>query len=137
MPEISSPELIMLYHLGQEDPDGIKVQSVLRSMEISFREIHLEDLGQSVGTLAGLSNPAAAEPVLQEPLGAAMLFVGFSKDRLQEVLARLRDTQAGLTSLKAMLTQHNQAWRFFDLLIELKKERDTIAQMGRAHSPTR
>ena len=127
----------MLYHLGQEDPDGIKVQSVLRSMEISFREIHLEDLGQSVGTLAGLSNPAAAEPVLQEPLGAAMLFVGFSKDRLQEVLARLRDTQAGLTSLKAMLTQHNQAWRFFDLLIELKKERDTIAQMGRAHSPTR
>jgi hypothetical protein len=125
-------ELVLLYGLSASQEDGDKVQSVLREACIPLREINPQEAGMSVGALAGLDAADTCPPMLEPCPQKAMVFCGFSEQRLREALALLRDSGAGASVLKAVLTPKNRDWRFCDLLAELQKERDAFARMMRS-----
>lgn len=125
-------ELVLLFGLSAAHPEGDKVQSVLREADIPQREIQPTEVGMSVGALAGLDAAETCPPMLESYPQSAMVLCGFSEQRLREVLTLLRDSGAGSSVLKAVLTPKNRDWRFCDLVAELQKERDAFARMMRA-----
>jgi hypothetical protein len=125
-------ELVLLYGLSASHTEGDKVQSILREAGISLREIQPQEAGMSVGSLAGLDAADTRPPMLEPFTQSAMILCGFSEQRLREVLILLRDSGAGASVLKAVLTPKNRDWRFCDLLAELQKERDAFARMMRS-----
>lgn len=127
-------ELVLLYGLPASHAEGDLAQRVLRDASIPMREVQPQELGLPVGTLAGLDD-ADNPPKMVEPFPVrAMVFCGFSEQRLREVLTLLRESGIGSSVLKAVLTVKNRDWRFYDLLAELKKEREAFARMVRAGS---
>ena len=127
-------ETVLLYGYGADDPEGQSVQAVFNGLHILCREITQNDIGQSVGILAGLDVPsqaAATQEIAPDRIDKAMVFAGLTEQRLREVLPRLREAKAGTSGLKAMLTAHNQHWRFCDLLLELSKERAAFQQKAK------
>jgi hypothetical protein len=129
-------ELVLLYGLSASHPEGDKVQNVLREADIPLKEIQPPEVGMSVGALAGLDTAATCPPMLETFPQSAMVFCGFSEQRLREALALLRDSAAGSSVLKAVLTPKNRDWRFCDLLKELQKEREAFARMMRTGKET-
>jgi len=129
---MASNELVLLYGLSAAQADGDLVQTALRDAGIPFKEILPQEVGLRVGALAGLDALDACPPMVEPVLLSAMVFCGFSEQRLREVLTLLREKGAGTAGLKAVLTPNNRDWRFCDLLEELKKEREALAQIARA-----
>ncbi len=127
-----SNELALLYGLSASQAQGDLVQMALRDAGIPFKEILPQEIGLRVGALAGLDSLDANPPMVEPVSLSAMLFCGFSEQRLRETLALLRERGASAAVLKAVLTPNNRDWRFCDLLEELKKEREALAQMARA-----
>ncbi len=125
-------ELVLLYGLSASRPEGDRVQAVLREADIPLKEIQAQEAGMSVGALAGLDEAEICPPMLETFPQSAMVFCGFSEQRLREVLALLRDSGVGSSVLKAVLTPKNRDWRFCDLLKELQKEREAFVRMMRA-----
>ena len=125
-------ELVLLYGLSAAHLEGDKVQSVLREADIPLREVNAQEAGMSVGALAGLDASETCPPMLETYPQSAMVFCGFSEQRLREIIALLKDSGAGASVLKAVLTSKNRDWRFCDLLNELQKEREAFARMMRA-----
>ena len=125
-------ELVLLYGLSASQREGDQVHTVLRNADIPFKEVQPQELGIRVGALAGL-DAEEGRPVMVEPFShSAMVFCGFSEQRLREVLSLLREAGSGSSALKAVLTPGNREWRFCDLLAELQKERSAFAKMMRA-----
>ena len=125
-------ELVLLYGLSASQPEGDRVQVILREAEIPLKEIHPQEAGMSVGALAGLDAPETCPPMVAPSHQSAMVFCGFSEQRLREALALLRESGIGSSVLKVVLTPGNRDWRFCDLLEELKKEREAFVRMMRA-----
>ena len=127
-------ELVLLYGLSASLKEGDLIQTVLREAGIPLREVQPQELGLPVGVLAGLDAAENAPPMVEPYTLSAIMFCGFSEQRLREALSLLREAGAGASSLKAVLTPKNRDWRFYDLLAELKKEREAFLRMIRAGS---
>lgn len=124
-------ELALLYGLSASQPEGDKVQTLLRDAEIPFKEVLPQELGLRVGALAGLDTVDSCPPMVEPFPQSTIVFCGLSEQRLREVLALMREKNAGTKCTKAVLTPGNRDWRFCDLLLELAKERDAFARMMR------
>ena len=125
-------ELVLLYGLPASLAEGDLVQNMLREASIPMREVQPQELGLPVGALAGLDAADSTPPMVEPFPISAMVFCGFSEQRLREVLALLRESGIGASVLKAVLTIKNREWRFCDLMAELKKEREAFVKMMRA-----
>ncbi len=125
-------ELVLLYGLSASQLEGDRVQTALRVEGIPLKEIQPQEVGMSVGALAGIDAAETCPPMVEPHTQKAMVFCGFSEQRLREVLALLRESGIGSSILKAVLTPKNRDWRFCDLLEELKKEREAFVRMMRA-----
>ena len=125
-------ELVLLYGLSASQLEGDRVQVALRVEGIPLKEIQPQEVGMSVGALAGLDAAETCPPMVEPCPLSAMVFCGFSEQRLREALTLLRESGVGSSILKAVLTQKNRDWRFCDLLSELKREREAFVRMMRA-----
>lgn len=120
-------ELVLFYTpLLLADPS--RLGSLLEGLGVSLHMVSAQQLGQTVGFLAGLpgcpERPAGAVPSVSEPV---MVFCGFSQERLDQVLDALR-ASGGPSALKAVLTPSNQSWTLARLAGELQSERAEIAK---------
>lgn len=129
-------ELVLLYGLSASIKEGERVQAVLREADIPIKEILPQEACLSAGALAGLDAAEKAPPMVDPFPQSAMVFCGFTEQRLREVLALLKESGVGASVLKAVLTPKNRDWRFCDLLTELHKEREAFARMMRARQDT-
>ena len=128
-------ELVLIYNANTSSLETAVMQETFKKLALPSCRVLPEELGLPVGALAGL-DALAETPFDGEAFGqSAMVFCGLPQQRLREVIAALREAGAGASSLKAVLTEANRDWRFIDLLVELAKERDTIAAMRRRARP--
>lgn len=117
-------EKVLLYRLAQEEENGAKVRRLLRELGMEMIDVAAEQLGWTLGSLAGKTGFAQnkAESISDEtPSDEALVMVGLTDDRIDRVMAGLRDVGAKVR-LKAVLTPTNQHWSFARLLTELSKE---------------
>ena len=129
-----SKEMVLYYQPEQEKQGGngtkaAKLKGVLIRMGIRIRNISSEQMNQTVGYLAGIEGfeetaSEACPPVNEEIL----VMKNFSNRRVDEFLMNLRRAGVPKIQLKAVITDTNCKWRFYDLYEELKQENEAMSK---------
>ena len=125
-----SVETVLYYNPGTPETmkHVAKMKSVLVRMGVRIRNIRPEQTGQTVGFLAGLEGfeelPRPEDlPVIPEEV---LVLKQFSNQRLDELLLNLRKAGVPRIAIKAVLTQKNAAWPFYQLYRELREEHEIM-----------
>ncbi len=139
---------MVLYYTPEKSADDQKLKGVLVRLGIRIRNIAPEQIHQKVGYLAGLpgfeeeaeKEPEARqegeagqpEPHPEENSAAAripekmLVLHGFGERKLNEMLNQFRKAKVPPIALKAVLTEHNCGWSFYELYQELCQEHEKM-----------
>ena len=128
-------EAVLYYNPGNAPKPGL-MKSVLVRMGVRIKNISQEQLGETVGSLLGITEEPPAEERPEEnnqkrtgPLEEQLLVLyRFSESRLDQLLYGLRKAGVPKIELKAVVTEQNSRWTLYDLYEELKKEREALAE---------
>ncbi|MFQ8689532.1 MAG: DUF3783 domain-containing protein [Blautia sp.] len=114
----------VLYYTPKKNRHTNKLKAVLIQMGIRIRNVTPDQFGQKVGYLAGMEGYGDASiqegdiDIPQEIL----VMKGFSERRMDELLLRLRKRGIPRISLKAVVTDTNADWSFYQLYREISEE---------------
>lgn len=139
---------MVLYYTPEKSADDQKLKGVLVRLGIRIRNITPEQIQQKVGYLAGLPGfeeetekepeacleRAAGQPETpqEESSGASripekmLVLYGFGERKLNEMLNQFRKAKVPPIALKAVLTEHNCGWSFYELYQELRQEHEKM-----------
>jgi hypothetical protein len=124
-------ELVLYYQPEVEkqtgnDSKAAKLKTVLIRMGIRIRNISSDQMNQTVGYLAGIEgfDETAFEEIL--------VMKNFSNRRVDELLLNLRRAGVPKVQLKAVVTDTNCKWRFYDLYEELKEENEAMSKIPKS-----
>lgn len=129
-------EMVLYYQPEKDrqtgnDTKAAKLKAVLVRMGIRIKNISPDQAGQTVGYLAGIDGFEEVEqeecPYVEEEI---LVMKNFSNRRIDELLLNLRRAGVPKVELKAVITDTNSSWKFYDLYLELKKEHDTMSGTG-------
>ena len=122
-------------------PDPVLFSSARKAFAVQgvrVRPVSPEQTGETVWHLFGLKGFAAREDgaaVPAAPAEPALVLSGFSRQRLDALLAALKRSGVPFIAHKAMLTPTNVSWTFAQLCEELSREhRAVTGGAGSAHS---
>lgn len=122
---------MVLYYAPTPTPNTAKLKGVLVRMGIRIKNIGPEQVTQQIGALVGMEGyqeavmPACiALPVIEEEMLVMHRFTG---RRLDELLAALRKADVPRINLKAVVTESNCDWSFYELYQELKREHEAMS----------
>ncbi len=127
-------EMVLYYHPDTSDKTRL-LKGVLVRMGIRIKNIAPSQINETVGTLAGLPGFRAENALeVQEKETEALPFIpeemlvlhGFSSRRLDELLGQLRKAKVPPIALKAVLTESNCKWSFYELYQEIKAEHEKM-----------
>lgn len=125
---------MVLYYTPQQSPKVTKLKGVLVRMGIRIKNITPDQVGQKVGYLAGLegyeaeeTDPDAVLPVIGEEV---LVMHRFTSRRIDELLLSLRKAGVSKIELKAIVTESNCPWSFYQLYEELKEEHAKMQGTG-------
>jgi hypothetical protein len=131
-------ELVLYYQPEEDKQSGndtkaAKLKAVLIRMGIRIRNISSDQMNQTVGYLAGMDGFSetafeACPPVEEE----IFVMKNFSNRRVDELLLNLRRAGVPKVQLKAVITDTNSKWRFYDLYEELKQEHDAMSKIPKS-----
>ncbi len=121
---------MVLYYTPAPLPHVPKLKAVLVQMGVRIKNISSEQTGQTVGFLAGVPGyesgavVADALPIPEEIL----VMKNFSSSRIDQLLLALRKAGVPKIALKAIVTESNCPWTFYQLYEELKEEHEAMSQ---------
>ncbi|WP_283609076.1 DUF3783 domain-containing protein [Faecalispora anaeroviscerum] len=118
-------EVVLLYRLTEDTELGKSAIEAFSRAGIPCRPVTQEQLGETVGALASAS-PEGKSYDGEIPERSAMVFSGFTSNRLDQVLNRLHTVDPRNQAMKAVVTDTNRTWSFEELLHELSREREAI-----------
>lgn len=125
---------MVLYYTPQQSPKVTKLKGVLVRMGVRIKNITPDQVGQKVGYLAGLegyeaeeTDPDAVLPVIGEEV---LVMHRFTSRRIDELLLNLRKAGVSKIELKAIVTESNCPWSFYQLYEELKEEHAKMQGTG-------
>ena len=125
-------EMVLYYCPEKEGQKGnntrvAKLKAVLVQMGIRIKNISLDQTNQTIGYLAGFEGfeerPAGEYQVVEEEI---LVMKNFTSRRIDELLMNLKRSGVSKIALKAVITDTNSKWSFYDLYQELKKEHETM-----------
>lgn len=125
----------VLYYSPEKGDRARRVKSVLVRMGVRIRNIGPEQLGEQVGYLAGMDGflsceeRGTASDSINEIGEEVLVLHHFTERRLDELLRGLRRADASV-ALKAIVTESNCGWSFYELYEEISKEHALMSQGG-------
>lgn len=134
---MAAKEMVLYYQPEGEKQAGntsnaAKMKGVLIRMGVRIKNVTAEQVGQTVGFLAGYEGFEETKAAGDETLpviGEEMLVMkNFTNRRIDELLAGLRRAGVPKINLKAVITETNCGWTFYALYEELKKEHEAMAE---------
>lgn len=139
----------VLYYNSKDPAKSRIVKSVLIRLGIRIRNITSDQVKETIGYLVGLEGFEACsietgEGVTENDDGSeaedtkdafsiteeVMVLHHFSERRLDQLLREMRKMKASV-ALKAIVTESNCSWSFYELYEELKKERAAMNSASR------
>ena len=131
---MSAKKEMVLYYCPEKDSQKgndtriARLKAVLVRMGIRIKNISPDQTDQTIGWLAGLDGfeeqPAEECPVVEEEV---LIMKNFSSRRIDELLMNLKRSGVSKIALKAVITDTNSKWSFYELYQELKKEYETMS----------
>ncbi|MDR0922799.1 MAG: DUF3783 domain-containing protein [Hungatella sp.] len=130
-------EMVLYYQPEKDRQSGnntkaAKLKAVLVRMGIRIKNISPDQVNQTVGYLAGFDGFEEREqmecPDLEEEI---LVMKNFSSRRIDELLSNLRRAGVPKIDLKAVITDTNCKWKFYDLYLELKEEHDAMSSANK------
>lgn len=123
---------MVLYYTPEQSPKVAKLKGVLVRMGVRIKNITPDQVTQQVGYLAGLDGYKAQEwpegeelPVIGEEV---LVMHRFGSRRIDELLLNLRKAGVPKIELKAIVTESNCPWTFYQLYEELKEEHEKMQE---------
>ena len=140
---------MVLYYNPDQSPYAAKLKGVLVRMGIRIKNITPEQTGELVGTLAGMPGFAEGEELWKQAIAQKeskklaenegdqntadqssipqipeeiLVMKNFTGRRIDELLLNLRKAGVPKIALKAVITEQNSRWTFYQLYEEIKKE---------------
>ncbi|MCC8050489.1 MAG: DUF3783 domain-containing protein [Clostridiales bacterium] len=141
----------VLYYSPNKDAKTRKVKSVLVRLGIRIKNISEEQFGAQVGTLAGvmestgklsddaslselagkrsdgIENSEASDAEILTIPEEVLVLCNFTEAGLDRLLRELRKSNASV-ALKAVLTETNCAWSFYELYQEVRMEHESMSR---------
>lgn len=118
----------VLYYTPVQGPNVTKLKGVLVRMGIRIRNVAEEQTGETIGGLLGLpgydvrQDPEAQPETSAEIRDEVLVMHNFSGYRIDELLLNLRKAGVPKIHLKAVVTETNCSWTFYQLYKEIKEE---------------
>lgn len=124
-------ETVLYYNPGKAGTAGnvSNMKAVLVRMGIRIRNVGPEQVNQTVGYLLSVDGYEAAPeqteelPVIQEEV---LVLKQFTSRRIDELLVNLRKAGVPKIALKAVMTEKNCGWTFYQLYQELREEHEKM-----------
>lgn len=126
-------EMVLYYCPEKDSQKGndtriARLKAVLIRMGIRIKNISADQTDQMIGYLAGLDGfgeqPVGGCPVVEDEV---LIMKNFSSSRIDELLMNLKRSGVSKIALKAVITDTNSKWSFYELYQELKKEHETMS----------
>lgn len=125
----------VLYYTPEPARQSRTLKGILVRMGIRIRNISPQQVNQTVGALAGVPgfeanptpNPGAAPDPSMIPEEVLVLHQ-FSEQRLDALLLALRKANVRI-ALKAIVTEQNCGWTFYQLYEEIRQEHEKMHTM--------
>lgn len=134
---------LVLYYTPEKSADDQKLKGVLVRLGIRIRNITPDQIYQKVGYLAGLPGfeeepDTESKEAEQQEEGFSggnvpaqipekvLVLHGFGERKLNEMLNQFRKAKVPPIALKAVLTEHNCGWSFYELYQELRQEHEKM-----------
>ena len=137
----------VLYYTPQSTKQSRTLKGILVRMGIRIRNISPQQVNQTVGMLAGVSgfeektdatadtleanktNADALSSASQSIPEEVLVLHQFSEQRLDALLHALRKANVRI-ALKAIVTEQNCGWTFYQLYEEIRQEHEKMHQNG-------
>ena len=122
----------VLYYTPQPTKQSHTLKGILVRMGIRIRNISPQQVNQTVGMLAGVpgfeekADAVKASPSQSIPEEVLVLHQ-FSEQRLDALLLALRKANVRI-ALKAIVTEQNCGWTFYQLYEEIRQEHEKMHQ---------
>lgn len=120
----------VLYYSPEKSEKVRLLKGVLVRMGIRIKNIGPEQVMQKVGYLSGrkeyeetLPEDGKEIPVIPEEM---LVLYGFTNRRLDEFLSQLRRAKVPPVALKAVVTETNADWSFYELYQEIRAEHEKM-----------
>lgn len=143
----------VLYYTPEHSGNAVKLKGVLVRMGVRIRNVAPEQVNETIGSLLGLAGSrkadgsnggedeeSASQSSAQDELaGGTAPFIpeevlvmhNFTSGRLDELLLNLRKAGVPRIALKAVVTETNAAWTFYQLYEEIREEHEKMEETGR------
>jgi hypothetical protein len=123
-------ELVLYYHIDNEILKIMKI--LLDQLEVELKEIKDEDIHQTMGYLLnvpGFNREKNGEE--KAPTSSFVFFSGMGMEQLNLILDLFKNANIPYIPYKAMLTNDNINYRFYDLYKNVEKEYNAIVNQKR------
>lgn len=122
----------VLYYTPQPTKQSRTLKGILIRMGIRIRNISPQQVNQTVGMLAGVPEfEEKADAVKASPSQSiheeVLVLHQFSEQRLDALLLALRKANVRI-ALKAIVTEQNCGWTFYQLYEEIRQEHEKMHQ---------
>ena len=109
----------------------MKLKSIFIRLGLKIRNIGPEDVKETVGYLAKMEGYEAASHIREEETDKipeeVLVMKGFSGSQIDELLLAIRKAKLPKIQLKAIITEENAGWTFYQLYQEIKKEHEAMS----------
>lgn len=119
----------VLYYNPAPSGNVMKLKGILVRMGVRIKNVTLEQAGETIESLLGLTEGGSTAEM---EAGAAsiedevLVLHQFSSSRLDELLLNLRKAGVPRIALKAVVTESNIKWTFYQLYREIKDEHEKM-----------
>lgn len=122
---------IVLYYALENSAHAALVKGVLAQMEIAVRNLTPGRCQKKIGFLVGMDGFGVRQAEGQQTSFVDMkeellVLCGFTEERLDQLLERLRNAGVPRSVLKAVVTETNAQWTVYELYRHLIEERRQI-----------
>ena len=125
----------VLYYTPEQTPKVNTLKGIFVRLGIRIKNIAPEQVTQQVGYLAGLpgfeeQKTAGELPVIKEEV---LILKNFTGQDIDVLLQHIKKAGLPRIALKAVLTESNSKWTFYQLYQEIKEEHEVMS--GKLVSP--
>ena len=123
---------MVLFYTPENTERTRKLKGIFVRLGVRIRNISPEQMGETVGFLAGLEgyDPAEEREEFPAPAEEMLVMKNFTSRKIDELILAIRKAGLKKIELKAVVTPTNAGWTFYKLYEEIREERRQVLEQA-------